>query len=112
MPTATCRSSAAHKDIIISGGLNIYPKEIEDGYLDEIDGVAESAVIGVPHTDFGEAVTRGSGGLRGRRRANGRGILNEVDEGASRRLQSAQAHLVRRRFAAQCDGQGAEKRVA
>ncbi|MDH3513870.1 MAG: malonyl-CoA synthase [Gammaproteobacteria bacterium] len=43
------------KDLIISGGLNIYPKEIE-GYLDKIDGILESAVIGVPHPDFGEAV--------------------------------------------------------
>lgn len=43
------------KDLIISGGLNIYPKEIE-GYLDKVDGVLESAVIGVPHGDFGEAV--------------------------------------------------------
>jgi malonyl-CoA/methylmalonyl-CoA synthetase len=43
------------KDLIISGGLNIYPKEIE-GYLDRLDGVLESAVIGVPHPDFGEAV--------------------------------------------------------
>jgi len=43
------------KDLIISGGLNIYPKEIES-YLDKIDGVLESAVIGVPHSDFGEAV--------------------------------------------------------
>jgi malonyl-CoA/methylmalonyl-CoA synthetase len=44
------------KDLIISGGYNVYPKEIES-YLDEIDGVFESAVIGVPHRDFGEAVT-------------------------------------------------------
>jgi malonyl-CoA/methylmalonyl-CoA synthetase len=43
------------KDVIISGGFNIYPKEIE-GELDAIDGVVESAVIGVPHADFGEAV--------------------------------------------------------
>ena len=43
------------KDLIISGGLNVYPKEIES-LLDEIDGVTESAVIGVPHPDFGEAV--------------------------------------------------------
>lgn len=43
------------KDMIICGGLNVYPKEIE-GVLDEIDGVVESAVIGVPHPDFGEAV--------------------------------------------------------
>ncbi len=44
------------KDLIISGGYNVYPKEIES-FIDEMDGVAESAVIGVPHRDFGEAVT-------------------------------------------------------
>ena len=43
------------KDLIISGGLNIYPKEIESE-IDAFDGVTESAVIGVPHPDFGEAV--------------------------------------------------------
>jgi malonyl-CoA/methylmalonyl-CoA synthetase len=44
------------KDLIISGGYNVYPKEIELA-LDEIPGVLESAVIGVAHPDFGEAVT-------------------------------------------------------
>ncbi|SNS98565.1 malonyl-CoA/methylmalonyl-CoA synthetase [Noviherbaspirillum humi] len=44
------------KDLIISGGYNVYPKEIES-IIDEMEGVAESAVIGVPHPDFGEAVT-------------------------------------------------------
>lgn len=43
------------KDLVISGGYNVYPAEIE-GYLNEQPGVAESAVIGVPHPDFGEAV--------------------------------------------------------
>ncbi|QLC22242.1 AMP-binding protein [Parasphingopyxis sp. CP4] len=43
------------KDLIIAGGLNIYPKEIELA-IDAIDGVRESAVIGVPHPDLGEAV--------------------------------------------------------
>ena len=43
------------KDLIISGGYNVYPAEIE-GYLNQMPGVAESAVIGVPHADFGEAV--------------------------------------------------------
>ncbi|MCS6945092.1 MAG: malonyl-CoA synthase [Sutterellaceae bacterium] len=43
------------KDLIISGGYNVYPKEIE-GYIDQMEGVAESAVIGLPHPDFGEAV--------------------------------------------------------
>jgi malonyl-CoA/methylmalonyl-CoA synthetase len=44
------------KDIIISGGLNIYPKEIEYE-IDRLEEVSESAVIGLPHADFGEAVT-------------------------------------------------------
>jgi malonyl-CoA/methylmalonyl-CoA synthetase len=44
------------KDLIISGGYNVYPKEVES-YLDDMPGVAESAVIGVPDRDFGEAVT-------------------------------------------------------
>jgi len=43
------------KDLIISGGFNVYPKEIET-LIDDMPGVAESAVIGVPHPDFGEAV--------------------------------------------------------
>ncbi len=43
------------KDLIISGGLNVYPAEVEAA-IDEIPGVAECAVIGVPHDDFGEAV--------------------------------------------------------
>ena len=44
-----------NKDLIISGGYNIYPKEIEL-LLDEQPGVVESAVIGAPHPDFGESV--------------------------------------------------------
>src|SRR5690606_8611033 len=43
------------KDLIISGGYNVYPKEIEM-VIDAMPGVQESAVIGVPHKDFGEAV--------------------------------------------------------
>jgi malonyl-CoA/methylmalonyl-CoA synthetase len=44
------------KDLVITGGYNVYPKEVETE-LDAIPGVAESAVIGVPHPDFGEGVT-------------------------------------------------------
>lgn len=44
------------KDMVISGGYNVYPKEIES-ILDALPGVVESAIIGVPHRDFGEAVT-------------------------------------------------------
>jgi malonyl-CoA/methylmalonyl-CoA synthetase len=44
------------KDLIISGGFNVYPKEIESE-IDAIEGVLESAVIGLPHPDFGEGVT-------------------------------------------------------
>lgn len=44
------------KDLIISGGFNVYPKELES-LIDEIEGVLESAVIGLAHKDFGEAVT-------------------------------------------------------
>ncbi len=42
------------KDLIISGGYNVYPAEIE-GYINDMQGVAESALVGVPHPDFGEA---------------------------------------------------------
>jgi malonyl-CoA/methylmalonyl-CoA synthetase len=44
------------KDLVISGGLNVYPKEVES-LIDRLPGVVESAVIGLPHPDFGEAVT-------------------------------------------------------
>lgn len=55
------------KDLIISGGFNVYPKEVET-VVDAIPGVSESAVVGLPHPDFGEAVAAviqrraGSGG--------------------------------------------------
>ena len=44
------------KDLIISGGFNVYPKEVEQ-CIDQLPGVSESAVIGVPDADFGERVT-------------------------------------------------------
>ena len=93
------------KDLIISGGFNVYPKEIESE-IDAIDGVVESAVIGVPHPDFGEGVTavvvaraeRGS-----RRGGDPVGARRPTGE-----IQAAQARAVRRRAAAQRHGQGAE----
>ena len=43
------------KDLIISGGLNVYPKEVES-VLNKFEGIKESAVVGVPHPDWGETV--------------------------------------------------------
>jgi len=45
-----------NKDLVMTGGYNVYPKELEEE-IDQIEGVVESAVIGVPHPDFGEGVT-------------------------------------------------------
>ena len=51
-----CAIVGRGKDLVISGGFNVYPKEIESE-IDAMPGVIESAVIGVPHADFGEGVT-------------------------------------------------------
>jgi malonyl-CoA/methylmalonyl-CoA synthetase len=48
--------SGRSKDLVITGGLNVYPREIEE-LIDAMPGVVESAVIGLPHADFGEAVS-------------------------------------------------------
>jgi len=53
--TGVIRIVGRAKDLIISGGYNVYPKEIEMA-IDAIDGVGESAVVGVPHPDFGEGI--------------------------------------------------------
>jgi malonyl-CoA/methylmalonyl-CoA synthetase len=55
LPNGYLRIVGRAKDLIISGGLNVYPKEIEEK-IDALPGVVESAVIGVPDADFGEAV--------------------------------------------------------
>ena len=52
------------KDLIITGGLNVYPKEIEEA-IDALSGVAASAVIGIPDADFGEVVVAVVVGLAG-----------------------------------------------
>ena len=44
------------KDLVITGGFNVYPVEVESE-IDALPGVVESAIIGVPHPDFGEGVT-------------------------------------------------------
>ena len=56
LPNAYLKIVGRAKDLIITGGLNVYPKEIEEK-IDALPGVAESAVIGVPDPDLGEAVT-------------------------------------------------------
>ena len=48
--------SGRAKDLIISGGFNVYPAEVENA-LEALPSIGESAVIGLPHDDFGEAVT-------------------------------------------------------
>jgi malonyl-CoA/methylmalonyl-CoA synthetase len=55
LPNGYLRIVGRAKDVIITGGLNVYPKEIEEK-IDALPGVLESAVIGVPDPDFGEAV--------------------------------------------------------
>jgi len=56
LPNGYVRIVGRAKDLIITGGLNVYPKEIEER-IDALPGVVESAVIGLPDADFGEAVT-------------------------------------------------------
>ena len=53
MPDGYVTIVGRSKDLIISGGYNVYPAEIE-GYINAMPGVAESAVVGVPDADFGE----------------------------------------------------------
>jgi malonyl-CoA/methylmalonyl-CoA synthetase len=67
------------KDLIISGGYNVYPKEIELA-IDELPGVQESAVIGIPHPDFGEAVAAVVVPRRGAAAATENGIISALKE--------------------------------
>ena len=66
-----------NKDLIITGGLNVYPKEIEEA-IDALPGVAESAVIGLPHPDFGEAVTAVVVRSKGAAAITGEAIIAEL----------------------------------
>ena len=97
------------KDLVISGGFNVYPKEIESE-IDAMPGVVESAVIGVPHADFGEGVTAvvvRQPGADVDEAARAEGARRPAGE-----IQDAEARLHRRRIAAQRHGQGAEEFLA
>ena len=66
------------KDLVISGGYNVYPKEVKEK-IDAMEGVLESAVIGLPHPDFGEAVA----------------AVVVPEEGAQISVERVRAHLAR-----------------
>ena len=95
------------KDLIIRGGYNVYPREIEEA-LYEHEAVREAAVVGVPHESLGEEVGAAVALKDGASATVGRAA--RVHEGARRRLQVPARHLVRRRAAEGPDGQGAEAR--
>ena len=101
--------SGRGKDLIISGGFNVYPAEVE-GAIEALPGVAECAVIGVPHADFGEgvvAVVTPKPGASARRAADDRGARQRA-----RQVQAAQADLCRRQPAPQRHGQDPEEPAA
>ena len=97
------------KDLIITGGLNVYPKEIEQA-IDALPGVIESAVIGVPHPDFGEAVVAvltadgDPGDVAGALRERLAGFklpkhVAVVDDLPRNAMGKVQKHVLRERFA-------------
>ena len=93
------------KELVISGGFNVYPKEVENE-IDALDGVLESAVFGAPHPDFGEGVTTVVVPHPG-------APITEFErtrraQRAARQIQVAEAGLLRRVPASQCDGQSSE----
>ena len=101
--------SGRGKDLIISGGFNVYPAEVEAA-IEALPGVAECAVIGVPHADFGEGVVAVVTAKPG-------ATLDEKQMIArprrrARQVQAAEADPRRRQPAAQRHGQGAEERAA
>ena len=101
--------SGRGKDLIISGGFNVYPAEVE-GAIEALPGVAECAVIGVPHADFGEgvvAVVTPKPGAQPRREADDRGARQRA-----RQVQAAQADLGGRQPAPQRHGQDPEEPAA
>ena len=81
------------KDLIITGGFNVYPKEVE-AEIDAVPGVVESAVVGLPHADFGEGVTAIVVPRTGRQ--GGRGCSACRARRAACPLQAAEARPLRR----------------
>jgi acyl-CoA synthetase (AMP-forming)/AMP-acid ligase II len=95
-----------NKDLIISGGYNVYPKEVEL-VLDEVEGVEESAVFGVPHPDFGEGVVAAIVASSGKRAGP---YEHQGPRGHQPcQIQAAQRDRAARCAAAQHHGQGSEK---
>ncbi len=97
------------KDLIITGGYNVYPIEVELE-IDALPGVHESAVIGVPHPDFGEGVTAVV--VPNKDKDVGRGVDPQRARTTARQIQAAQAHRVRRRIASKHHGQSPEEHPA
>jgi malonyl-CoA/methylmalonyl-CoA synthetase len=108
------------KDLIISGGLNVYPKEVESE-IDALDGVVESAVVGLPHPDLGEGVTAviATGGKAGLTEAQVLAALAErlarfkqpkrvlfVDDLPRNAMGKVQKALLRARHAGLYEGEG------
>ena len=94
------------KDLIITGGFNVYPIEVE-GEINSLPGVGESAVVGVPHPDFGEGIIAVVTAAPGRLAAE-RGRDHRLAGAAPGQVQAAQARIRGRRPAPQRHGQGAE----
>ena len=88
------------KDLIISGGYNVYPKEVET-LMDEMPEVSESAVIGVPHPDFGEGVVAV---VVPRDEPVDTAMVRGGPEGQARAVQVAETRGLHGRPAPQCDG--------
>ena len=97
------------KDLIITGGLNVYPKEIEER-IDQIDGVEESAVVGLPDPDFGEAVAAVIVGKPGHTLTEA-AIISAL-KGEIATFKVPKRVYLRPGIAQECNGQGSEGRVA
>ena len=109
LPNGYLKLVGRANDLIITGGLNVYPAEIEE-WINALPGVFESAVIGIPDADLGEAVTAVVVAHPGHALAGE--CPDRCSQGRDCRFQGAQTRAFRRRTAAQRDGQGAKEPVA